>query len=238
MNRIPSPRDVIIMQADDTAFVSAVDSCGAIGMLPHDLLSAAPELVGCFTARVALLEILAVGAEPAFASVPICNAPQVAEQILVGIRKVLGVSVPLIISTEKNMPTTMTALGVSVTGTCKVSKLRICGAKPGDVLYCAGVPHVGRETLAPDVTLLESCHVTLLLQNPRVHGIIPVGSKGIAAESKILAEENGLHAVMDENFSLDLNKSAGPSSCAVFAARPDAKTIGFPLTVTRIGRLG
>ncbi len=146
-----------------------MDSCGAIGSLPHDALSARPETVGEFTARTALLEVAASGAVPSFASVSVSNAPQTAELLLAGVRAVLG-SLPLVVSTEKNMPTAMTALGVTVTGSCPKGALRLGQARPGDLLWCAGVPRVGAEALAADaVCPLRS--LSRCFSKPRVHAI-------------------------------------------------------------------
>ncbi|MPN50746.1 hypothetical protein SDC9_198379 [bioreactor metagenome] len=59
-----------------------------------------------------------------------------------------------------------------------------------------------------------------LLRNPAVGSVLPAGSKGIAHEALLLAEESGL-AVHFLKTELDLYKSAGPASCAVFSCLED-----------------
>lgn len=229
-------RDVLILRGGENALVSAVDSCGGIGRLPQDALTADPELVGEFTARTALLEVLAVGAAPSCASAAVCNGPEQAERLLAGIRKALG-NVPLVISTEKNMPTGMTALGVTVIGQCLFSALRLASSMPGDLLCCAGLPLVGPELLHPDISLPSPAVVRRLLEYPGVHAVIPVGSRGIAAEAAVLAAESGLRARLDIQAGVDLHKSAGPSSCLLFTMQADASPALPGLPVTVVGSL-
>jgi hypothetical protein len=80
-------------------------------------------------------------------------------------------------------------------------------------------------------------HVRALLRDPRVHTAIPVGSRGVAAESQVIAAESGLTATLYESAGIDLHKSAGPSSCVLFAAQKGAGPFGLPLPVTQIGDL-
>jgi hypothetical protein len=236
MNRMDTPRDVLVFLHEGTAFVSAVDSCGAVGFLPHDALEAKPEIVGQFTARTALLEVLSAGAAPAFASVSVCNGPEIAAPLLAGIRTALG-ALPVVISTEKNMPTVMTALGVTVTGFCPAQSLRLGHAGAGDLLCCAGTPLVGAEIRKDGVVLPSGEDVKKLLDTPGVHAVIPVGSQGAAAEAKVLAAESGLCAELFPGGKIDLYKSAGPSSCVLFAAEEAVVPRDLPLPVTVIGRL-
>jgi hypothetical protein len=149
--------------------------------------------------------------------------------------------IPVVISTEKNMDTCMTATGISITGRLNGRLLRIGCAHPGDILYCAGIPRVGNEVLevlTQGSGIFTSEHVKALLDNEHVHTLIPVGSRGIAEEAHILAEESKLRIEWDEITELDLVKSAGPSTCAVFSAdqtKPDM--FGLDIPVQRIGVL-
>jgi selenophosphate synthetase-related protein len=231
VNRIASPRDILLFDTGQGGVLaSAVDSCGGVGSLPADSLSVDPVLVGEMTARVALLEVLSVGALPVFASIAISSGPDTAKPLLAGVKKALGRALPLNISTEKNMPARMTALGVTVTGLCKKEDLLTGRAQNGDILYCAGLPRVGAETLKPDAVLFEQKHITALLADPLVHSLLPVGSAGIAAESKILAAESGLSCALYKNPPIDIDKSAGPATCAIFAAAgPLRPSIGLPV---------
>jgi len=230
VTQIFSPRDVLMFDSGPGGvLVSAVDSCGGIGNLPGDVLRADPRIVGEYTARVALMEVLATGAHPLFATAAISSGPQTAFFLIEGIKKTLGEAFPLSMSTEKNMDTSMTALGVTVTGFCASPNLRIARAQKGDILYCAFVPSVGAETLREGALLLNQKSLLQLLQDETVHSLLPVGSKGVAAEAKILADESSLVCVFDPSPPVDLHKSAGPATCAVLAASGPILKSGLPL---------
>lgn len=134
-------------------------------------------------------------------------------------------------STEDNVITTQTGIGVTVIG---VRPGRAPGTPgPGeaptataqgqeaDVLVCVGSP-----ISAPDdevcpgrreiVTLDE---VRALLGSGLVHDCVPVGSHGIAWEADQIAVTAGLRFDPGRT-DLDLTKSGGPSTCVVLACAP------------------
>ena len=232
---IDTVRNVLVFREGNIAFVSAVDSCGGVGTLPGDALAAEPEIVGAYTARTPLLEVLATGASAVFASVSVSNSLQYAQPILQGVRSVVGGAVALMVSTEKNMPTGMTAVGVTVTGKCPMENLRLGGPHAGDVLYCVGLPLVGAEVLESGRLTPTPADIRSLMQKPDVHAVIPVGSKGVANEARVLASESGRKVTLYENTSIDLYKSAGPSTCVVVAAQAGTRPFGPDLPVTQIG---
>ena len=90
MKRLDTPRDVLLLQGQGLCLVTAVDSCGGIGPKAQDALDVPLDVVGRFTARTVLLEVLATGAVPAFAAISVCNEPETAEELLRGIRPALG----------------------------------------------------------------------------------------------------------------------------------------------------
>ena len=220
MKRLETCRDVLILCPEDgdaDVLVTAVDSCGAIGEKPGDVVRVASEYAAEHTARVALLEVVCVGARPVFCTLNVCNSPEDGEKLLAGVSRAIP-QIPVVMSTEKNMPTCMSAFGVSITGVCKLSELRLGRAQAGDRLFCAGIPLVGEEVLQPGIVCFAMAHLDVLFKNPHVHAAVPCGSQGIAKEAQVIASESVLRAVFDENTGLDLKKSAGPASCAVFAA--------------------
>jgi hypothetical protein len=232
-------RDVIITKYGGELLVTATDSCGAIGEKTHDIVTAAADIAGEFTARVALLEVLCTGAQPAFVSVPISNEPKTAETILAGVRRAFSdyTDIQMVISTEKNMATSMTAFGVSVTGICSTKDFYVGKARAGDLLFCAGLPLLGGETLEKGAPLFTPAQLKKLTACPAVHAVIPCGSRGAAAECEIIASESGLAAVFGES-GIDLKKSAGPASCAVFAAKAAAGIdFGLDIPIFSIGSL-
>ncbi len=233
-------RDVLVVRPDDawdSWLVTAADSCGAIGDKPGDALHVPPELAAELTARVALLEVLCTGAVPAFAALNVCNEPEVAERLLAGFHRAAPY-LPVVISTEKNMPTSMSAFGVSVTGVCRPEALRLDRANAGDRLFCAGLPLCGEEVLAHMGALFSPAHLGVLFGDSRIHAAIPCGSGGILKEAQLLAAESNLSVVIEAPPGLDLEKSAGPASCTVFAADvPAGHDFGLDIPVVCIGQL-
>lgn len=220
-------RDVEVSFQDGLGLVAACDSCGGIGDKELDVVRVPGDITGRFTARVALLEVLAVGARPCLAAAAVCNEQSpTGEVLLKGVRDELSArglsSLPLAISCEKNMPTRQTGLGITVIGTVEGASLRVATTRRGDSVYCLGLPKVGPEVhSADDPEIVQAEHVEELLNNPQIHDIIPVGSRGISGELASLAGAVGLAFEAGEiPPRLDLYKSGGPSTCLLFTAAP------------------
>ncbi|MEH0020554.1 MAG: AIR synthase related protein [Desulfobacter sp.] len=243
-------RDVeVVMLENGHCLVGACDSCGAVGEKDLDQVSAPARLVGRFTARVALMEVIAVGARPRIMTVGIASEPDpTGSEILSGVRKELEWAgfpdLALAVSTEKNFTPGQTGLGIGVTGTCMETDLRLAGSQPGDNVYVLGLPLVGDEVaMAPESAILSAAHILSLLNTPGIHDVVPVGSRGILAEARDLAIHTGTFFIPATNSIPDLLKPGGPSTCAVFTTEPsyspatesDALMQGLPLLP--IGRL-
>ncbi|MEW6360189.1 MAG: AIR synthase related protein [Planctomycetota bacterium] len=240
-------RDVTIMDiGGGMSLVMACDALGAIGSKEHDILRAPFQVVGRFTARVALFELIAAGAAP----LVVVNALSVemepaGRQIIEGIRaelKDLGLAhvAPITGSTEENMPTTQTALGVVAVGVVATDRLKIGKGRAGDEVYCIGLPKVGEEVEIGDPEMLQAETLLELARFDFVHDMVPVGSRGVAYEARELARSAGLQARLESRCGIDLEKSAGPATCAVAALAPDAaERLGYVATepVTWVGRL-
>ena len=231
-------RDLTLVElGGGVSLVVACDSLGAIGSKENDIVQAPFQLVGRFTARVALFELLAAGAAP----VVVVNALSVemepsGRQILEGVREELrhmGLEhvVPITGSTEENMPTKQTGIGLTAIGAIASDRLRIGKAEVGDDLYCIGVPKVGDEVQADDPEMLQADTLRQLARSDVVHDLVPVGSKGVAEEAEELARSAGLECEFDKGCPIDLRKSAGPATAAV-AALPTAAAEPFGYMAT------
>ncbi|OLN29399.1 AIR synthase related protein [Desulfosporosinus metallidurans] len=241
-------RDVEVVAINtEQLLVASCDSCGAIGMKDLDELQISWSITGRLTTRVALLEVLATGAVPLMMTVAISNEPYpTGEGILEGVKEefaAAGLTLPMAISTEKNMNTQQTGLGISVIGVAKKNRLRIGTSLSGDDVYCLGLPKVGPEVSNPeDPEIVQANHIRVLLDSLGVHDIIPVGSRGIRTEAQLLASNSNSRLIVDPTCLLDLDKSAGPSTCVIFTSSSplsfDLTSSGFKrLPVTRIGKL-
>jgi hypothetical protein len=238
-------RDVeIVFFTPEQCLVAACDSCGAVGSKELDLVKVPPYIVGRFTSRVALLEVIAVGAVPQLITASVANEPEpTGSEILRGIQDELASfqlgSLPIAISTEKNFPTAQTSLGVTAVGLCERTCLRIATSRPGDLLYCLGLPKVGPELNSPDdPQIVNSNHLQKLLTSKDIHDIIPVGSKGIRGEAALLAANVQGRLALDSDIQINLNQSAGPSTCLIFTIPPNEGVLSFnTIPCYKIGRI-
>lgn len=238
-------RDVEVVPLEGgKLMVAACDSCGAVGSKELDVVKVPPYIVGRFTARVALLEVLAAGARPVLLTVASASDPYpTTEGILLGVREELQAldlaETQLAITSEKNIPTRQTGLGITAVGVCAKKELRIALSGPGDDLYCLGIPKIGSEVAAhDDPEIVQGKHILALLASPEVHDIIPVGSRGILKEAESLALQAGCCFVQENSPPVSLEKSAGPSTCLIFSCAGSALPPRFPPTpLLKIGRL-
>ncbi len=233
---IETARDVSVLRQAGGFLVTACDTLGAIGSKPADVVFSPNEICGAYTLRVCLSELAAVGASPLLVTSLVCNEWEpTGRRILDGIRAELeenGYShVPVTGSSEENMPTTMTGLGIAVVGFAPEMQWR--QTVPGDHLVVVGLPWVGTEVLEHAGELLRPGIVRSLRRTDGVSDVIPCGSRGIRHEVGVLAREAGVDIVLHEVTSVELDKSAGPATCALVTVHGDLVDCG--LTTTEIG---
>ena len=220
-------RDLTVMELPDALLlVIAVDSDGAIGPKPDDVVRVSAYDCGRFGTRVPLMEILASGAIPvaAFDLLAVEMTPT-GEEIIRGVRDELrsvGLpdDFPLSGSTEDNVPTRQTGMGVAVLGVVAGKDFRPGSSRSGDEVICIGTPKSGPgDTITlQDQEIADSQTVLGLGKIVGVHDILPVGSKGILYEANELARSSGLMFLTDPRCSLNIRKSAGPSTCCLVSA--------------------
>ena len=217
-------RDVdFVPLTEEKLLIIACDSCGAIGNKELDQVKISPYYVGQFTARVVIMEIMSVGANPVALTAAICNENQpTGEQILEGIRDELIQAgffhIPITISTEKNMGTQQTGLGISVVAICEKETLRIGKSKIGDIVYAVGVPKVGDEVVQDQGEIADCRVLRQILNIQGIGDIIPVGSQGIVGECKNLARYLGGEFESFSLLDIDIEKTAGPCTSIVFSS--------------------
>jgi hypothetical protein len=127
-------------------------------------------------------------------------------------------------STEENIPTLQTAMGITLIGE-KENHLGKNKVESGDVLVLIGIPKVGYEVIEDEK--LEQSEVVsfqslkILSKDIETIDLLPVGSKGIKYEIGVLEEEYNLKLNMSEVEHLDLIKSGGPSTCVLSVMKED-----------------
>lgn len=214
-------RDVEFIKFDEYRYLAiACDSCGAIGLKENDIVDVPYSITGKYTARVCLMEILSIGAKPISITATICNELNpTGEEILTGVKdeiSKLGFNIPITISTEKNMKTSMTALGITAIGIVDKDSIMVDNIYANSYIYSIGIPCIGNEVLENQDFL---CNIEILkkvLKLQSIKEIIPVGSSGIKGELEKLCRYQDIEIQYENDIKIDIYKSAGP--CTVMIA--------------------
>jgi hypothetical protein len=246
---IPTERDVRLFRlSSDQVLVVACDSAGAIGPKPLDRIRVYPEVVGRYTARVALMEAMSVNAWPFLVVCTLAVEPRpTANEIVRGVRGELRNAKlesrdMIMVSTEKNFPTRQTSVGITVISAASRRDLRIEKSRAGDVLVAVGLPFVGDDVVKEENKdkIVDLTDLRRLLRIGVVHDIVPVGSGGIEKEAKVIAKDSKLGLRLSRPRAIDLRKSAGPATvilCSVPESGYAQLSELMVKPVTRIGRL-
>lgn len=209
----------------DFYLVIGCDSDGGIGPKENDVVKVPGFSLGRAGARVALMEVLASGAMPLIVIDTLSvEMDPTGLEIIAGIRAEvagLGLDPQVVItgSTEDNVPTSQTGLGVTVIGLARERDLKPGGAQVGDIVACIGLPKSGPQDKVsfddPEIVALPL--VRWLSHSRRIHDVLPVGSHGLKYEATIMAGTAGCCLQLVEPAAVDLQKSAGPSTCVLVA---------------------
>ncbi len=215
--------------------VIACDAAGGIGPKERDAVSTDGYVLGRFTARVPLMEVVAAGGRPLALVNNCCVEPEpTGQEILRGVLDevaMAGLDADRVIGAfEKNVPTIQTGLGVTVIGRMESPRQ---GVSPGDLIVAVGLPKVGAEVSLDDPGIADLWLVRRLSQMAAVHDLLPVGSRGIAAEAADMAATAGLLVeILPAEPGWDLQKSAGPGT-TVLAAVPPRALAALAVTLDR-----
>ncbi len=240
-------RDLTLINInDDQIMVIACDSSGGIGDKEFDVVKVDPEVVGFYTTQVALMEILAIGANP----ITVVNALAVEMDptglgIIRGVKRALK---PLNLpedqivtgTTEENIPVCQTAMGMTIIGIINKNDFRKTTALKDDIAVAIGIPKVGDEVIADKGREILTIDLMLkLIKYKEVNEILPVGSKGILYEFGEMGRTNNLEFIIEDNLDVDVYKSAGPGTCAIISINEKDYNLikeNFPIPVNRIGK--
>lgn len=206
--------------------VIACDSSAGIGNKPLDTVQIDPAVTAAYSLRVPLMELLCFGATPTMVVDTIGNEMDLTgERIIAGLRGELDkaglADVPLNGSTEDNMPTQTTSIGVTVIGTIDQKAIQAQPAAGALAVYQMGTPYVGEEVKAHLATIFSYGKVRAIWAHSAVVDMLPVGSKGIAYELSQMAAVLHMGRITTD---LDLNgpeltRSAGPATVILVAIK-------------------
>lgn len=206
----------IIPLTPDQELVTTADNSGAIGEKPQDEVRTSNSVVGYAALRVAMMECLAVGAEPRTIVMQNFTSDDAWQDYKNGAEAVLKAlelnNLPITGSTESNFASLQSGLGVTVIGT------RIIGEKQGlewtgeESFAVIGAPLVGNDVLEKQDEIIPLTLFQQLCQMEEVKAVRTVGSKGVVAAWRSWTKrENELSA------DIDLEKSGGPATCVLIA---------------------
>jgi len=247
--KIRSVRDLLIMElTEEFWMIVASDSDGGIGPKIKDTVHCAGYDLGRFAARVPLMEMIACGAVPVIiVDVLAVEMDPTGKDIIEGIRdeaEQAGMNKNLVVtgSTEDNVETVQTGLGVVVIGIIKKEDFRPGKSEANDAVICVGYPKS-----APADIISFNDNVIANLDVMRrvskldfVHDILPVGSKGIKYELHQLAGSADLKPSIVQNVEINTHKSGGPTTCFLVSLPEnfvDRFIMEIKNPVTKIGRL-
>lgn len=215
-------RDLTVIDFDENKYLGiSCDSCGGIGLKEHDFVKADPQLVAYQTGKVALAELMSMGFTPTILANGLAvEMNDTGKQLIEGFNKLLAklktAKVHLTGSTEENIKTVQTSLGITCIGMCKKDKLKYKKTVKGDVCLLAGIPLVGNDVVNNPDKILDIDDFENLYLCDYIKEMLPVGSRGISSELNDLCIYNNLEIRLNENIFIDLIHSGGPScSCIV-----------------------
>jgi hypothetical protein len=218
----------VIPMPDGSHLVIACDSVGGIGPRPGDTVAATAHTTGYFAVRTPLLEVLAIGAQPRLIVNNLCfERGRDADEMIAAIT---GVAVEVGLdrsavtgSTEDNVATTTSGIGITIVGSVAPGGLRSGRSRAGDLVACLGLPRSApvHQLAVGDASMPTIAEVRTALDVPGVREALPVGSAGIASEMSALAGTARLGHNLRAG-GLDLAASGGPASCVLFSLDPAA----------------
>lgn len=217
-------RDVQFLSLDETyELVIAVDNIGGVGLKENDIVNVDYETVGHFGMRVAMLECLATGAQPLSAMIHNFCGDEAWQPLVSGVKQTLrelGIEhISITGSTESNFSLIQSAVGFLAIGKVKKNEKKIAKTPLSAKWAVIGLPLVGADVLKRRDQMAPLSLLQPLIQTEGVYEILPVGSKGIGYEAKMLANMNGME-IKDIQTELDLYASAGPATCWIVTYDP------------------
>ncbi|EGO5243219.1 hypothetical protein HP934_002446 [Enterococcus faecalis] len=207
--------------SEEKNLVIACDSSSGIGFKKNDIMQVSPEIMAAFCVRVPLLELICFGSEPKILVDVVGNEYHDTGKLMIrGIKGELHKAgfheVILNGSTEENMETFTTSVGVTIIGE-KKREYELPTFPSETTLLRLGIPYVGKEVVTHLETIFSYSLVKELYNREEVLDMLPVGSKGISYEAHQMAQYNQLSVEFTE---LDyLEESAGPATVVLLAVK-------------------
>ncbi|MFT8907213.1 MAG: hypothetical protein ABF908_00140 [Lentilactobacillus diolivorans] len=207
----------LIPLSNDDLLVIACDCSAGIGEKQADMVAVNTAIMAAYSLRVPLMELISFGAQPIAVVDTIGN-----EMVPTGQRAIKGIKselakaslsgLPLNGSTEDNMVTKTTSVGVTVIG--RIAKKNLPSINSDDLtIFQLGIPYVG-ETVKQHLNDIFSYDIVRQIKrDPAVIDMLPVGSKGIQYEADQMAATHGLALKKPTQWDdVKMKQSAGPAT--------------------------
>jgi hypothetical protein len=209
-------RDVsIIPSSSNEEIIVGTDNSGGIGTKEEDVVKVDDVITAYYSTRVAVMEVLAVKAKPFSVIIHNFSGDNVWDAYKQGAETALKEAeleeVLITGSTESNFPLKQSALGITVLG--KRSVVKNERAREYECSYAViGRPLTGNQVLenmelAAPLSLFTKC-----CRHSAILDLIPVGSKGILEELRVLTGDASL-TEKNVECHIDILVSGGPSTC-------------------------
>lgn len=215
-------RDLSILPVSQEKWlVIACDSSAGIGEKAEDAVRIDPAVTAAFCLRVPLMELICYGATPIAVIDLIGNEKEpTGDQMLKGIKAELTraelSTISLNGSTEENMPTKTSSVGITVIAEITAGKENFVLQEACSLLQL-GEPYVGEMVVKNQHTIFSYPLVKTLRQEVGVLDMLPVGSKGIRYEAQLMTENSDFQVEFLTEENLDC--SAGPATVILLAVR-------------------
>jgi len=221
-------RDIVTIPfSEGDSLIIACDNSGAIGMKAQDHVHVSYDTIAYYAFRVAVMECIAAGGEPVSVLLHNFCGNEPWDQLVSGIEKGLSElklsDVRITGSSESNFQLLQSAIGLMVLGKKSSAKITDLAFTKHLKIAVIGLPLVGNEVieLNDQVAPLAIFHEVSLIKGAMLW---PVGSKGILYElnqmypNEMITQERVVTTV-------DIIKSAGPSTCFIVCFQPDQEEI-------------
>lgn len=224
--KIEKYRDIQLIENSELGYLAiACDVSAGIGSKDGDVVQIEPDLAGYYATAVTLIELMSIGAEP----MSVINTLGVemdptGKEVIEGIKNAMSeANIPLDCltgSTEDNMPSLVTSIGITVVSNLDKDKLKTQSPASGQKIYLVGLPKMGQRYLEDEVIgklgeVMDIKTTISLRAHESVIHMLPIGSKGIKWELNLLSSMYGLEYILDEDVPVDLGSSGGPASCMI-----------------------
>ncbi|MFD1123880.1 hypothetical protein ACFQ22_00690 [Lentilactobacillus raoultii] len=211
-------RDLSLIDLPDgEQLVIACDSSAGIGDKKNDMIQIDPAIMAGYSLRVPLMELICFNADPIVVIDTVGNEmTPTGERIIKGIKNELvkaGLEhIPLNGSTEDNMITKTTSLGVTIVGMRPQGTIRAI-TNPTLSVFQLGTPYVGESVKQHLSDIFSYDLVRKIRSDSAVYDMLPVGSKGIGFEIKQMAATHQLQVTPVISWTRpEIKQSAGPAT--------------------------